>query len=84
VSNALLASSPARVDGAILTGIGYKVPDTSVAFEAWQPRLASLQSPKRWRHLDGGDVTWVDVYANLNTLVNSNLCTLGNKDLTQL
>ena len=45
ISNALLVSNPDIVDGAVLTGIGYAVPDTSVVFEAWQPRLASLQSP---------------------------------------
>lgn len=67
VSNALLVASPGLVDGAVLTGIGYKVPDTSVAFEAWQPRLASLQSPAKWRQLDGGYVTWVDIFANVNT-----------------
>jgi pimeloyl-ACP methyl ester carboxylesterase len=69
LSNAVLATNPGLVDGAILTGIGYDIPDTSVSFEAWQPRLASLQSPARWRQLDGGYITWVDIYANINTYV---------------
>ncbi|CZR53610.1 uncharacterized protein PAC_03490 [Phialocephala subalpina] len=67
VSNALLATNPALVDGAILTGIGYHVPDTAVSFEAWQVRVAGLVSPGRWRQLDGGWVTWVDIWANVNT-----------------
>ncbi|KAE8447325.1 hypothetical protein EG329_010883 [Mollisiaceae sp. DMI_Dod_QoI] len=67
VSNYLLSTFPSLVDGAILTGIGYHVPDSDVAFEAWQPRLARLQSPGRWRQLDGGWVTWVDIWANVNT-----------------
>ena len=67
ISNELLVSNPGLIDGAVLTGIGYAVPDTSVAFEAWQPRLARLQSPERWRQLDGGYITWVDIFANVNT-----------------
>ncbi|KAH7370902.1 Alpha/Beta hydrolase protein [Rhexocercosporidium sp. MPI-PUGE-AT-0058] len=66
ISNALLVSKPGLVDAAVLTGISYKVPDTSVAFEAWQPRLARLQSPGRWRQLDGGYTTWVDIFASVN------------------
>ncbi|KAG4434041.1 hypothetical protein IFR05_010463 [Cadophora sp. M221] len=69
ISNALLASKPGLVDGAVLTGISYKVPDTAVAFEAWQPRLARVQSPGRWRQLDGGYTTWVDIFANANVKV---------------
>jgi pimeloyl-ACP methyl ester carboxylesterase len=67
VSNKLLAGNPDLVDGAVLTGIGYAVPDTFVVFEAWQPRLARLQSPGWWRQLDGGYITWVDIFANINT-----------------
>jgi pimeloyl-ACP methyl ester carboxylesterase len=67
VSNALIAAAPAIVDGVVLTGIGYAVPSNAVNFEAWQPRLARLQSPGRWRQLDGGYVTWVDIFANVNT-----------------
>lgn len=66
ISNTLLVSNPGLVDGAILTGIGYKIPDTAVAFEAWQPRLARLQSPGRWRQLDGGYTTWVDIFSAAN------------------
>jgi pimeloyl-ACP methyl ester carboxylesterase len=69
VSNALIATNPGLVDGVVLTGIGYAVPDTSVAFEAWQPRLARLQSPVKWGELDGGYITWVDIFANVNTYV---------------
>lgn len=67
VSNALLAATPDIVDAVVLTGIGYAVPSNAVNFEAWQPRLARLQSPGRWRQLDGGYVTWVDIFANVNT-----------------
>lgn len=66
ISNAVLKGSPDLVDGAVLTGIGYKILDSAVSFEAWQPRLASKQSPGRWRQLDGGYVTWVDIFANVN------------------
>ncbi|PVH80876.1 alpha/beta-hydrolase [Cadophora sp. DSE1049] len=66
ISNALLVSDPGLVDGVVLTGISYKIPDTAVAFEAWQPRLARVQSPGRWRQLDGGYTTWVDIFANVN------------------
>lgn len=60
-------ASPDLVDGAILTGIGYSTPSISVNFEAWQVRLARLESPGRWRQLDGGYVTWVDDFAAANT-----------------
>jgi len=66
VSNALLRATPDLVDGAVLTGIGYEIPSTSVSFEAFQPKLARLQSQK-FKQLDGGYVTWVDVFANVNT-----------------
>tara|TARA_R110002060_G_scaffold3426_3_gene5396 strand:+ start:3132 stop:3338 length:207 start_codon:yes stop_codon:yes gene_type:complete len=66
ISNALLVSNPGLVNGAVLTGISYKTPDTAVAFEAWQSRLARVQSPGRWRQLDGGYTTWVDIFANVN------------------
>jgi pimeloyl-ACP methyl ester carboxylesterase len=71
LSNAILATSLSLVDGAVLTGIGYDTLDTSIAFEAWQLRLASVQSLARWRQLDGGYITWVDIYANVNTYVKS-------------
>jgi hypothetical protein len=46
ISNALIATNPRLVDDVVITGIGYAMPDTSVAFEAWQqPRLARLQAP---------------------------------------
>jgi hypothetical protein len=57
------------VDGVVLTGIGYDVPDTAVAFESWQPRLANLQNPRRWSSLDGGYMTWVDIWSNAMTYV---------------
>ena len=69
ISNKLLVDYPDLVDGAVLTGIGYAVPDSAVSFEAWNPRLARLQSPGRWRQLDGGYVTWVDKFANINVYV---------------
>ncbi len=69
ISNAILATSPDLVDGAVLTGIGYQIPDIAVPFEAWQPRLARQQSPGRWRQLDGGYVTWVDIFSNVNVYV---------------
>ncbi|EPE35617.1 alpha/beta-Hydrolase [Glarea lozoyensis ATCC 20868] len=67
VSNVLLTSSPQLVDGVVLTGIGYDVPDTAVAFESWQPRLARLQNPRKWGSLDGGYMTWVDIWSNAMT-----------------
>lgn len=66
ISNAVLATNPGLVDGAVLTSIGYEIPDTAVAFSSWQPRLARQQSPGRWRQLDGGYVTWVDIFSNAN------------------
>jgi pimeloyl-ACP methyl ester carboxylesterase len=69
VSNALLAATPDIVDAAVLTGIGYVTPSTAVNFNAWQPRLPRLQSLARWRQLDGGYITWVDIFANVNTYV---------------
>lgn len=66
ISNSLLISNPSLVDGAVLTGIGYAVPDSAVSFEGWNPRLARLQEPGRFRQLDGGYVTWVDIFANVN------------------
>ncbi|KAH8803052.1 Alpha/Beta hydrolase protein [Xylogone sp. PMI_703] len=67
ISNVLLTSNPDIVDAAVLTGIGYETPSSAETFLAWQPRLARLQSPGRWRQLDGGYITWVDIFSNINT-----------------
>jgi len=66
ISNTVLATDPDLVDGAILTGIAYAPTDTAVSIEALQLRLARLQSPSKWGKLDGGYVSWVDIYANIN------------------
>lgn len=66
ISNVVLASDPDLVDGAILTGIAYAPNNFAVVLEALQPRLAKLQSLAKWGRLDGGYVSWVDIYANIN------------------
>lgn len=69
ISNALLATNKSLVDGAILTGIGYENPSSTETFLSWQPKLANIQSPARWRQLDGGYITWVDMFSNIATYV---------------
>jgi pimeloyl-ACP methyl ester carboxylesterase len=69
ISNDVLVKNPGLVDAAILTGIGYENPSNTETFLMWQPKLARLQSPARWGQLDGGYITWVDVFANIATYV---------------
>jgi alpha-beta hydrolase superfamily lysophospholipase len=69
ISNAVLAKNTSIVDGAILTGIGYENPSSAETFLSWQPKLARIQSPARWRQLDGGYITWVDMFSNIATYI---------------
>ena len=52
-----------------MTGIGYENPSSGETFLSWQPKLARIQSPARWRQLDGGYITWVDMFSNIATYV---------------
>ncbi|KFY47811.1 hypothetical protein V496_10433 [Pseudogymnoascus sp. VKM F-4515 (FW-2607)] len=67
ISNALISAQPTVADAVILTGISYAGGTPGVVASAFQPRIAASQSPHKWRHLDNGYVTWVDVFANINT-----------------
>ncbi|KFY94557.1 hypothetical protein V500_03154 [Pseudogymnoascus sp. VKM F-4518 (FW-2643)] len=67
ISNALISAQPTIADAVILTGISYAGGTPGVVASAFQPRSAASQSPDKWRHLDNGYVTWVDVFANINT-----------------
>ena len=60
-SSVVLHTNPELVDGAVLTGIAFNVSNMRSSV-IQQPRLASLQNPLKWGHLDGGWTTWVDVY----------------------
>ena len=64
-SNAVLNSDPDIVDAAVLTGIAYNITDGVASDQAFQPRLARLQNATKWGNRDGGWVTWVDIYANI-------------------
>ncbi len=64
-SNSVLNSDPGLVDAAVLTGIAYNVSNMGPWGEAKQMRLAKLQNPNRFGHLDGGWTVWVDIFANI-------------------
>ncbi|KAK2769561.1 hypothetical protein FQN52_005204 [Onygenales sp. PD_12] len=65
LSNALLATDPHAADGAILTGYGF-TSNGAVSMEAFNPRIAAQQDPKKFGELDAGYVTWSDIYSNVN------------------
>ncbi|MCJ1311359.1 hypothetical protein MMC25_005030 [Agyrium rufum] len=65
ITNTLVATNPALVDGAIFTGLGFATGVGSF-IEAYNPRLASQASP-HFSGLDSGYLTWVDLFAQINT-----------------
>lgn len=65
ISNAVLNSDPDLVDGAVLTGMAYAGYPITVAWEAFQTRLARLQNSTKWEKYDGGYITWADLYSNI-------------------
>lgn len=64
-SNIALHSNSNLVDAAVLTGIAYNNTTKGVSDQAKQNRLAKLQEPLKWGHLDGGWNTWIDVFSNI-------------------
>ncbi|MCJ1396186.1 hypothetical protein MMC18_009075 [Xylographa bjoerkii] len=67
VTTTLVATEPTLMDGAILTGLGYAPTAFAPFFEAYQSRIAATQHPAKFGVLDSGVLTWVDVFANINT-----------------
>jgi dienelactone hydrolase len=66
VTNTLVANEPGLMDGAIFTGLGFAPTAFAPFFEAYSPRIASHADP-RFAGYDTGVLTWVDLYANINT-----------------
>jgi alpha-beta hydrolase superfamily lysophospholipase len=62
-SNGLLHASPDLVDAALLTGIAYNLTQQTATTQSKQHRLASVQDPVAYGHLDGGWLGVVDVYS---------------------
>jgi pimeloyl-ACP methyl ester carboxylesterase len=69
VSQAVLRDAPELVDGALLTGIAYWAIGASgtIGETAKQNRIARLQNPAKWSHLDTGYTTWVDLFSYIET-----------------
>ena len=67
VTTTLVATQPTLMDGAIFTGLGYSPTAFAPFFEAYQSRIAATQNPTKFGELDTGVLTWVDVFANINT-----------------
>ncbi|KAF4637400.1 hypothetical protein G7Y89_g690 [Cudoniella acicularis] len=67
ISSAVVMASPTLADGLILTGFSFNSNSSrgSGVFETWQPRIASGEDPK-WRALDNGYLTGVDIFSNVN------------------
>jgi pimeloyl-ACP methyl ester carboxylesterase len=69
ISNALVVTQPGAADALLLTGMAYSGYNPQVILEAFNPRVASLQSPKKFGDRDAGYITNVDVIANVNKFV---------------
>lgn len=67
VTNTLVSNEPTLMDGAVFTGLGYSPTAFAPFLEAYQPRIASLQNPDKFGQLDTGSLTWVDIFANINS-----------------
>lgn len=67
VTTTLVATQPTIMDGAIFTGLGYSPTAFAPFIEAYQSRIAAKQHPAEFGELDTGVLTWVDVFANINT-----------------
>jgi hypothetical protein len=66
LTNALIATTLALPDAAILTGTAYG--ENSGPFpEAFGLRIATELTPGRWNGRDNGYLTWVDAFANATT-----------------
>jgi pimeloyl-ACP methyl ester carboxylesterase len=65
LTNALAATSPSLVEGAILTGYSHLLDYQTETLAAFQVHLASQNQPKRFpaSRYSGGYLTWPDVYA---------------------
>lgn len=68
ISNAAIAIHPELIDAAIITGGSYYGANSAVSLAAKELRLANKARPE-WADLDGGWITWVDVYANIEGCV---------------
>lgn len=64
-SNGVMHSDPKLADGAILTGIAYNVTGTPTQDQSKQNRLAKLLQPKKWGYRDGGWVSGVDEFSDI-------------------
>ncbi|KAH6663738.1 Alpha/Beta hydrolase protein [Halenospora varia] len=65
ISCAAVTASPDLADGLILTGFSFNGTNGAGFLEAFQPRIASDVDPK-WRPLDNGYLTAVDIFSNIN------------------
>ena len=69
VTHFAVAEDPSIADAAILTAINYNTTGLNIQglLRSFVPRIASLQSPRRFGSLDPGYLTWVDETAQINT-----------------
>ncbi|KAH6896501.1 Alpha/Beta hydrolase protein [Thelonectria olida] len=69
ITHFAVAENPSIADAAILTAINYNTTGLNVngLVRSFVPRIASLQNPRKYGVLDPGYLTWVDVFAQINT-----------------
>ena len=72
ISHGVAAYTPELVDAIILTGynLNFTGVNFGLAFEGWNPRIASTLDKEfsgKNLELDTGYMSWVDLYANINT-----------------
>jgi pimeloyl-ACP methyl ester carboxylesterase len=69
ISNIFLAKFPTLADAAVLTGFAYAPQPsyTSVFLASQAARIASVQNPGKYAHLDTGYITFADLFAHVNT-----------------
>ncbi|KAK2813287.1 hypothetical protein FQN50_000601 [Emmonsiellopsis sp. PD_5] len=82
LSNALVATDPDAADGVILTGYGF-TSNGAVTMEAFNPRIAAQQDPKKFGELDAGYITWSDVYSNVNSFFKAPEYTIPTAKFTE-
>ena len=67
-SNAALVHVPSLVDAAVLTGFGLNGSSVGVNLQAFAPRIARLQRPRKFASFDSAYVTTVDVFSTITLL----------------
>ena len=68
ISNAVLLTEAELVDAALLIGLAYNGSIT-ISSQSRQLRVANLHNPQKFSKHDNGYSVWVDIFANIKSMV---------------